>query len=102
MCHFDILVMVMVMVNNIYVVSWSVYQLEYNFYPLQTFAKVVFLHLSVSHSVHGGCLPQYMLGYTPLGPEADTAPMGADTPPAQCILYGQQAGGTHPTGMHTC
>ena len=24
-------------------------------------------------------------------------------PPAQCILgYGQQAGGTHPTGMHSC
>ena len=24
-------------------------------------------------------------------------------PPAQCTLgYGQQAGGTHPTGMHTC
>ena len=23
--------------------------------------------------------------------------------PAQCMLgYGQQAGGTHPTGMHTC
>ena len=25
------------------------------------------------------------------------------TPPAQCMLeYGQQAGGTHPTGMHSC
>ena len=24
-------------------------------------------------------------------------------PPAQCMLgYGQQAGGTHPTGMHSC
>ena len=31
-----------------------------------------------------------MLGYTPL-------------PPAQCMLgYGQQAGDTHPTGMHSC
>ena len=31
---------------------------------------------------------QCMLGYTPL---------------AQCMLgYGQQAGGTHPTGMHSC
>ena len=30
-----------------------------------------------------------MLGYTP--------------PPVQCMLgYGQQAGGTHPTGMHSC
>ena len=45
-------------------------------------------------SVHkGGCLPQCMLGYTPPG----------QTPPAQCMLgYGQQAGGTHPTGMHSC
>ena len=29
----------------------------------------MFLHLTVSHSVHGGgwCLPHFMLGYTPLG-----------------------------------
>ena len=28
----------------------------------------MFLHLSVNHSVHGGCLPYCMLGYThPLG-----------------------------------
>ena len=27
----------------------------------------------------------------------------ADTPPAQCKLgYSQQAGGMHPTGMHSC
>ena len=26
-----------------------------------------------------------------------------DTPPVQCILgYGQQSGGTHPIGMHSC
>ena len=49
-----------------------------------------------------------MLGYTPpTGPEADTppgqTPPWADTPPVQCMLgYGQQAGGTHPTGMHSC
>ena len=67
-------------------------------------AKVIFLHLSVIHSVHmGGCLPQCMLGYhtpqeqthplpeqtpweqTPpeqIPPGADTpTPPGADTPP---------------------
>ena len=107
--------------------------------PLTKFAKVMFLHLSVSHSVHGGqCLPQYMLGYTPTTSKADTpwsrhlpgadtpqeqtpprsrpppreqTPQGADTPPPKeqtppCTVhagrYGQQAGGTHPTGMHTC
>ena len=38
-------------------------------------------------------------------PQADTprqTPPLADTP-AQCMLgYGQQAGSTHPTGMHSC
>ena len=40
------------------------------------FAKVMFLHLSVSHSVHtgGGCLPQCMLGYTPPPPPEQTPP----------------------------
>ena len=45
-------------------------------------------------------------GQTPPGqtpPWADTPFPRADPPPAQCILgYGQQAGGTHPTGMHSC
>ena len=51
--------------------------------PQTKFAKVMFLHLSVSHSVHkgGGCLPQCMLGYTP----RSRHPPGADTPPAQCM-----------------
>ena len=35
-------------------------------------------------------------------PRVDTLPW-VDTPSAQCMLgYGQQAGGTHPTGMHSC
>ena len=67
------------------------------------FAKVMFLHLSVSHSVHRGavCLSAYW--DTPSPPGAYPLP-GADTP--QCTVhagrYGQQASGTHPTGMHTC
>ena len=46
-------------------------------------------------------------GIHTLGPEADTPwadPPGTRGrhPPAQCMLgYGQQAGGTHPTGMHS-
>ena len=53
---------------------------------------------------------------TPLGryPQAGTLPLGRHHPPAQCMLghthtpaqcmlgYGQQAGGTHPTGMYSC
>ena len=48
------------------------------------------------------------LGRHPVGgppgrhPQADTPTPGRH-PPAQCRLgYGQQAGGTHPTGMHSC
>ena len=49
------------------------------------------------------------LGRHPLGrhPHGQTPPwadiLPGQTPPAQCILgYGQQAGSTHPTGMHSC
>ena len=73
-----------------------------------------------------GCLTHCMLGYTPLTgtppgevhspgqtPPGRYTPAWSDTPasecwdtntpPAQCMLgYGQQAGSTHPTGMHSC
>ena len=44
--------------------------------------------------------------YTPLQagtpPSRQIHPLGR-YPPPQCMLgYGQQAGGTHPTGMHSC
>ena len=54
----------------------------------------------VCHSVHRECLPHCMLAYTPFRqnpPWADTPPPPRQTPP-----YGQQAAGTHPTGMNTC
>ena len=44
----------------------------------------------------------------PVHPQAGTPPgrythPWAGTPPRQCMLgYGQQADGTHPTGMHSC
>ena len=66
--------------------------------------KVMFLHLSVSHSVHGGggrCIPA-CTGQTPL-PSAcwDThTPLPSacwDTPPAATA-----ADGTYPTGMISC
>ena len=59
-------------------------------------------------SVHRGV---YLPRYTPLGrytprqvhrPKAGTPP-GRYTPQQQCMLaYGQQAGDTHPTAMHSC
>ena len=94
----------------------------------------MFLHLSLSHSVHGwvSATPprQTPPGQTsPLGRHPPPCPVHArihtplpsacwDThppcpvhagiqptspPPTQCMLgYSQQAGSTHPTGMHTC
>ena len=71
----------------------------------------------VCDSVHRGGLPHCMLGYTTLPrsrhPPGVDCPPGPDSPgadpPEQTPLgavhagrYGQQAGGTHPTGMHTC
>ena len=72
----------------------------------------MFLNLSLSHSVHRGVPGQVPLGrYTLLGryiPRAGTpqwqvhTPPGRYTAPQQCMLgYGQHAGGTHPTGMHS-
>ena len=75
----------------------------------------MFLHVSVILFT-GGCLP-HTPGQTPPGrqPPGQTPPLGqtptwADTPPWQtpppCAAhagrYGQQAGGTHPTGMQSC
>ena len=83
----------------------------------EVWGKVIFLHLSVILFT-GGAVPwqvpsgRYtpqagspLLGrYTPPGrytPWAGTPP-GRYTP-HQCMLgYGQQAVGTHPTGMHSC
>ena len=75
-------------------------------------------------SVHGGGLPQCMLGYHPPGPEtppgpgtlplpADTLPpgpgtprsrhpLGPGTPPPPTQQTATVADGTHPTGMHSC
>ena len=55
--------------------------------PQTKFAKVMFLHVSVC----------------PRGGVPGGVPPWAGTPSPQCMLgYGQQAGGTHPTGMYSC
>ena len=60
--------------------------------PQTKFAKVMFLHLSVSHSVHGGGCP----GPGPGG--CILTCTEADTPQQTATA----ADGTHPTGMHSC
>ena len=76
---------------------------KHNYYRPQTkFAKVMFLHLSVSHSVYKGDLHQ--------GRESVSRGRSASrgfkrTPSTNRILttkYGQRVCGTHPTGMHAC
>ena len=71
--------------------------------PAMKFAKVMFLHLSVSHSVHGGGMVSQHVLQSP-GPH----PWGKLRvwPGGEWLSHAQQmataAGGTHPTGMHSC
>ena len=85
-------------------------KLEGCYLPQTKFTKVMFSQVSVCPR-RRGCLLQFMLGYTSPGqtsPWADTPRQtrpspGQTPPPAQLMLgYGQQAGGTHPTGKHSC
>ena len=87
----------------------------------EVWGKDMFLHVSVILFTGRGVSGTPPGRYTPLGrytprqvhpPPAGAPPSGrypplqvdpAGTPPQQCMLgYGQQAGGTHPTGMHSC
>ena len=76
-------------------------QINCYYRPQRSCSKVMFLHLSV----HGGVSASGRgVSATPQAaiPWADIPPLGRH-PPVQCMLgYGQQAGGTHPTGMHSC
>ena len=84
--------------------SISYFPLKSDFYRPQTkFAKVSCFHRCLS--VHWGAAPLHAGIHTL--PLADTTLLGrhppAQTPPGQCMLgYGQQAGGMHPSGMHSC
>ena len=88
-------------------------------YRTQTkFAKVMFLHLSVSHSVHGGAGPRGVPG--PGGCLVKGGVPGPVPGPGGCLVKGvylvpgcllgegawwrppTAVGGTHPTGMHSC
>ena len=100
------------------VLSAKLPQTLLNYYCPQTkFAKVTFLQLSVSHSVHSGGLQAHTqggklggwAGGSPgphLGESQGPDPGGVclsvccDPPPPQHTATA--AGGTHPTGMHSC
>ena len=69
-----------------------------NYRPQTKFAKVMFLHLSVSHSVHRGGLPQCMLGYHPPGTRhpPEQTPPGPGIPPADPLGPGNPLQTRHP------
>ena len=67
--------------------------------PQISWGKVMFLHMSVILFTGGVCLSACW--DTPPGPD----PLGSAQAPPIAVhagTYGQQAGGTHPTGMHSC
>ena len=69
--------------------------------PQHSCGKVMFLHLSVSHSVHRRGVvvyPSMHRGRHPPGQTDIPAYTGADTP----LPTATAADGTHPTGMHSC
>ena len=70
---------------------------HFHFYrPQKKFAKVMFSQVSVCPG--GGCLPHYMLGYTP--PGQTPLPLGRHTPPGRHPLGQALPLGRHPLGRH--
>ena len=72
--------------------------------PQRCCGKVIFSQACVKNSVHGGCLPQCMLGDTnPPSRPARHPPGQTPTCPVPAGIYmATAADGTHPIGMHSC
>ena len=90
--------MCMVMFSAIFSAKCSC-PFETAFYrPQRSWGKVMFSQ--VCDSVHGGCLPQCMLGYHTPPPGADT-PLGADNTPEQTPPRSRHPQSRHPPGSDT-
>ena len=81
----------------------------YLYRPQRSWGNVIFSEACVKNSVHGGGGSTW--AGTPLGqvhpqqvqPSCRYTPQAGTPPGAVHVgVYGQQAGGTHPTGMHSC
>ena len=84
---------------------WNAYFSLYSNVIIRSRGKVIFSEACVENSVHrGGCPPNCMLGYPSPPPDQRQTPPGSRHPhyAVHARRYGQQAGGTHPTGIHTC
>ena len=66
--------------------------------PQRSWGKVMFLHVSVILFTGGVCLSACWDTTPPEQTPPGQAPPGA----VHAERYGQHAGGTHPTGMHSC
>ena len=75
-----------------------------NFYrPQRSCGKVMFLHLSVSHSVHGGCLADTPSPRsTPWKHPPEAHPPETIPPRSTPLPSATAADGSHPTGMLSC
>ena len=76
-----------------------------DFYRPQTELQEGNVFTPVSHSVHRVCVSQHAMDREVCTPTRQTTPW-ADTPQAETPLppskTATEAGGTHPTGMHSC
>ena len=85
-------------VENCTILSWKVVIFTFR---KRSNGKVMFSQACVKNSVQRWGLPQCMLGYIPsLGRHPPgQSPLPGGRPPHQTATV---AGGTHPTGMHSC
>ena len=89
---------------------WTKISFSFIFYrPQRSWGKVIFSQASVTLSKGGGSTwagtpPGTRCPPDQVHPPGLGTPPGPDTPPraVHAGRYGQQAGGTHPTGMHSC
>ena len=82
-------------------------KMKFYYRPQTKFAKVMFLHLSVSHFVHrvggGSASGGRSSSGGSVSREGGLHPGGGQTPlPSATTGYGQRASGTHPTGIYSC
>ena len=73
---------------------------QYVYRPRTKFAKVMFSQVFVCPQMGGLHLGVGSLH--PGGGESASKGVGQTPPPSDTTGYGQRAGGTHPTGMHSC
>ena len=88
---------------NAFLFGQSIWTQSDYYHPQRSWAKVIFSEACVNNSVHRGVCLRACWGTRSRPPPGNRHPP-EQTPPfaVHAGRYGQQAGGTHPTGVHTC